>query len=1054
VWTVNGAQARQGDVSKLVRDHFSIQLDNLCQFLPQDRVSEFARLTPAALLVETQRASGDGLGLCAAHREAANRSSLSYAEDLRAAALRGELAAAARQQEAVRGDAERLQQREGHTRRAQLARTKEKLLRADRCDAEVERTRAMIGAANRTIAANEAALGRGGGQGPVNGEELEQLAGELSRASKTATDRAKDARKTLEKQVNKVEEAVCRVDVARNKLAAVPAMEAARARDLRGAEQRFAEAEATLNAILLEGSSGGDSSLGGSFASSHGNSQALEQAKDKVEELARELRTVRVAKDGKVAEFHVACADFNEANAALRKAKRENNATGAEKARRARFLRVLRLLNEVEMLRSRERLYKGAVFGPVGAEIEIKESARERAAVRAGRRDGDENGDDDGGRNDENGEAASAAVAAEAASVVARMLESFVPLGVLNQFVVTHEEDQSRIMDLARGVQEASAVAQVQPGGVLLNGVGLRPKIKMTTELRELGVECTLGDIIDAPAEIKRVLEDEAGVDSATVVTFRRGGRAPSLANVRRVCPAVKALVTPEGIQRCLTSRYNRAASTTTVEPLRSRSLLFEDSEGARAKARAVQETVRAVAEAERIKDKLYAECAELETQETAVQAALRVAGNELQRLKGRREKAEEEVRNAQIAVTVLRNKPSVEAQAAQHRQELAAAAAAAQELAALAARTARELHELNGAAAATAALAAETQARSRALAEVTRLHRVQLKSAKATRKLLEGRLVKEERAAAAAYAAVGDFAPGGVSDPADFDDETRAALAALPGELYALQRVVDDAEAAAAGISAADSDALRRFRERGAAVARLRAEADSADAAAERAAAAAAEAREKWLPRARELIETVGAEFAAAMRRLGCDGDATLVEGDDGDDENGNGAAAASTGNPTSRRRPPNPNEASVRLRVRFREGERLQTLDGSRQSGGERSVATILYLVALQRVASAPFRVVDEINQGMDPTNERAVFGVLAEAAGAAGTPQCFLLTPKLLPDLPYSDSVTVLQVVNGPIAREAVEGGVTAARMLKGRRMLGGGGGSGGGRVAARG
>ncbi len=50
-------------------------------------------------------------------------------------------------------------------------------------------------------------------------------------------------------------------------------------------------------------------------------------------------------------------------------------------------------------------------------------------------------------------------------------------------------------------------------------------------------------------------------------------------------------------------------------------------------------------------------------------------------------------------------------------------------------------------------------------------------------------------------------------------------------------------------------------------------------------------------------------------------------------------------------------------------------------------------------------PFRVVDEINQGMDPLNERKVFTQLVEASCQEGTPQCFLLTPKLLPDLPFT-------------------------------------------------
>jgi hypothetical protein len=59
----------------------------------------------------------------------------------------------------------------------------------------------------------------------------------------------------------------------------------------------------------------------------------------------------------------------------------------------------------------------------------------------------------------------------------------------------------------------------------------------------------------------------------------------------------------------------------------------------------------------------------------------------------------------------------------------------------------------------------------------------------------------------------------------------------------------------------------------------------------------------------------------------------------------------------------------------------------------------------VLLQGVTVTPFRVVDEINQGMDPANERKVFEQLVTASCKEGTPQCFLLTPKLLPDLPFT-------------------------------------------------
>ena len=55
---------------------------------------------------------------------------------------------------------------------------------------------------------------------------------------------------------------------------------------------------------------------------------------------------------------------------------------------------------------------------------------------------------------------------------------------------------------------------------------------------------------------------------------------------------------------------------------------------------------------------------------------------------------------------------------------------------------------------------------------------------------------------------------------------------------------------------------------------------------------------------------------------------------------------------------------------------------MDGSKQSGGERAVATVMYLMALQELTRAPFRVVDEINQGMDERNERLVFDQIVKS------------------------------------------------------------------------
>jgi chromosome segregation ATPase len=70
----------------------------------------------------------------------------------------------------------------------------------------------------------------------------------------------------------------------------------------------------------------------------------------------------------------------------------------------------------------------------------------------------------------------------------------------------------------------------------------------------------------------------------------------------------------------------------------------------------------------------------------------------------------------------------------------------------------------------------------------------------------------------------------------------------------------------------------------------------------------------------------------------------------------------------------------------------------------------------MALQAMAQAPFRVVDEINQGMDPRNERMVHSRMVEIACNEHTSQYFLITPKLLPNLVYHERMRILNIASG--------------------------------------
>lgn len=98
----------------------------------------------------------------------------------------------------------------------------------------------------------------------------------------------------------------------------------------------------------------------------------------------------------------------------------------------------------------------------------------------------------------------------------------------------------------------------------------------------------------------------------------------------------------------------------------------------------------------------------------------------------------------------------------------------------------------------------------------------------------------------------------------------------------------------------------------------------------------------------------------------------------------------------------------------VKFRPDEPLAQLSAQRQSGGEKSLATVLFLLALQSVVPAPFRLVDEINQGMDAINERIVFDILRDMSMRT---QFFIITPKLVDGLVFAESTSAIVLYGGP-------------------------------------
>ena len=212
-------------------------------------------------------------------------------------------------------------------------------------------------------------------------------------------------------------------------------------------------------------------------------------------------------------------------------------------------------------------------------------------------------------------------------------------------------------------------------------------------------------------------------------------------------------------------------------------------------------------------------------------------------------------------------------------------------------------------------------------------------------------------------------------------------------------------------------------------------------------------EVREQWEPELDRLIKKISHSFAFNMKQINCAGEVSVFKDEQDFDQ------------------------WAIHIQVKFRytylpylfpretfadenrESEPLTTLDSHRQSGGERAVSTIFYLMSLQSLTRSPFRVVDEINQGMDPRNERLVHkrmvqiacGHVSRNSGASadveegeaegGGSQYFLITPKLLHGLVYERGMRVLCIASGeymPEDRSLVDFG----RCVGVRRSMGAG------------
>jgi chromosome segregation protein len=106
---------------------------------------------------------------------------------------------------------------------------------------------------------------------------------------------------------------------------------------------------------------------------------------------------------------------------------------------------------------------------------------------------------------------------------------------------------------------------------------------------------------------------------------------------------------------------------------------------------------------------------------------------------------------------------------------------------------------------------------------------------------------------------------------------------------------------------------------------------------------------------------------------------------------------------------------ETGFQLLVGYK-GAPASVLDPYTQSGGERSVALVAFILSLQSRIISPLRAMDEFDIHMDPKNREAIFKMILSGSKQNSNSQNIVITPSIIAVIDRSAHVITVQSVHG--------------------------------------
>ncbi|GAB2216841.1 hypothetical protein Droror1_Dr00024621 [Drosera rotundifolia] len=912
-WQLNGKPVPKKDVIEIIQK-FNIQVNNLTQFLPQDRVCEFAKLTPIQLLRETEKAVGDPQlpiqhdALVEKSREIGRLQNA--VEQIRGSLNQEKLLNAEKER-----DVERIRQREEILAKVDLMKKKLPWLKYDMKKTEYLEAKKQEKDAKEKL--QEAARILKDLKDPIE-KQKQMKSAEDSKCKKLSSMLTENAKKRmgLQEEANHLG---VQIQGTYNEMEDLKRQEQTHQKRIMKAKEDLATAELEL-----------------------ANMPPFEPPKDHIEVLRGQILKLRDAANKIMSQKSDIDRMLAQRRASLRpvmeRLKEMENKNNI-------LLNVLQrsgvdsIVEAYHWLQEHRHHLKEEVYGPVLLEVNVPDQAH------------------------------------------AKYLEGHVAFYIWKSFITQDSDDRDFLVRNMKSY-DVPILNYVPDRG------DQRGPPQISEKMRALGIYSRLDQVFYAPIAVKEVLISQFGLEHSFIGTEEADCRADELSRL-----GVKDLWTPENHYRWSYSRYGGHVSA-SIDPVdRSRLLSCGTDSGEIDNLRYK-------------KIKLGEEILELEQRLKSLQGDLREVEDEEAKIHRQRDEIVQKTsiekkrrKDMELCITQRRDK----LQLLQEEEDVdTKLEKLSHQATALNTRRFHCVIEIKN-------LLAEALGHKRAFAEInmsaiemdaqTRESELGIKQQEKQALQATHHLQYCEKEVARFHSQLAEVKKSAESVAVITPDLAKAFLE-MPSTIEELDASIQDNMLQANSIIFLNQNILAEYEERRKKIESLSEKLEEDEMKLNICLAQVDELKGRWLPTLRNLVTQINATFSRNFQEMAVAGEVLLDE-----HETDFGAYG-------------------ILIKVKFRQTGQLQVLSANHQSGGERSVSTILYLVSLQDLTSCPFRVVDEINQGMDPINERKMFQQLVRASSQPNTPQCFLLTPKLLPNLEYGEACNLLIMFTGTYIEKAAD------------------------------